>query len=137
VDLSTRFYPGNEEGFVAQVKELLSASDRPTALIVGGEAMARWVSTIAMEMGLSIPGDLDMSYLSEGRGGIETLPCSYVEPQTPMLQIVTQAIEMLWDLSQGIALKEHTVMVPVSLHGARCSGCGGNGEHGGERRDVP
>lgn len=117
VSLHTRFYPGNEDGFVAQVKDLLSMPNRPSAVVVGGEAMAKWVGTIAADLGLSIPDQLDMSYLSEGCAGIDRLPCPHVEPQKPVLQIVTQAVEMLWQLSQGIALKEHAVMVPVSLHG--------------------
>jgi DNA-binding LacI/PurR family transcriptional regulator len=117
VALHTRFYPGSEEGFVVQVKNLLSMPNRPSAVIVGGEAMAKWVGTIAADLGLSIPDQLDMSYVSEGCAGIDRLSCPRVEPQKPVLQIVTQAVEMLWQLSQGIALKEDTVMVPVSLHG--------------------
>ena len=136
VALSTRFYPGSEDGFVAQLKELLLMPDRPTAVIVGGEMTAKWVSAVAANLGLSIPGQLDMSYLSENRAGIEILSCPYVEPQKSALQILAQAMEMLWQLSQGITLKEHTVVVPVSLHGTHGSGYGGNGEKGTPQRSV-
>ena len=135
VALSTHFYLGNEDAFVAQMKELLSEPDRPTALIAGSETMAKWVSTIAADLGLSIPGELDVCYVGEGHGGIETLPCPYAESQKSVIQILTQAMEMLWQLSQGIPLKEHTVLVPVSLHGMG-TGYGGNGEKGTGGKNV-
>jgi DNA-binding LacI/PurR family transcriptional regulator len=121
VALATRAYPGNEDGnedvFVAQVKELLSRADRPTALITQGAAIAGWVSRIAAEMGLPVPEQLDMAYLGEGWAHSETLPdCPYVEPQKSAPQILTRAVEMLRQLAQGIPLEQHTVTVPVRLH---------------------
>jgi DNA-binding LacI/PurR family transcriptional regulator len=136
VALSTHSYLGSDAGFAAQVRQLLSAPDRPSGLILGSEVMAKWVRTIVADLGFSIPGQLDMCYLSESRVGIEGLPCPYVEPQMPVLQILTQAMEMLWQLSQGIALEKNTVIVPVSLHGTCCSSHGGNGEKRIQQRNV-
>lgn len=136
VALSAHTNLGSDDAFAAQVKGLLSAPDRPSGLIFGSEVMAKRASTMATDLGFSIPGQLDMCYLSESRAGIEGLPCPYVEPQMPVVQILTQAMEMLWQLSQGIALKERNVTVPVSLHGTGRSSHEGNGEKRAQQRNV-
>jgi LacI family transcriptional regulator len=116
-DLTARFYPGNEQGFSAQVKGLLSMPNRPSAIIVGSEKMLRLVSTAAGDLGLSIPGQLDISYLSESSSVAKTLSCPCVQPQQSVDQMLGQVVEMLWQHAHGIPLSENTVTIPVSLQG--------------------
>jgi DNA-binding LacI/PurR family transcriptional regulator/DNA-binding transcriptional regulator YhcF (GntR family) len=116
-DLLPRFYPGNQEGFTAQLKSLLSMPDRPSAIIAGSKSVASWIVAIAEEMGLSIPGQLDIGYLSETGDAIANLACPRVQPEQVADGILVQAVDMLWRKTQGIALDEPTVQIPVAIQG--------------------
>ncbi len=120
-NLVARFYPGSKEAFVAQAKDLLSIPNRPNAVIVQGDTVARWLNTIAADLGLSIPGQLEIGYVSKLAANAEPSfgPCVY--PQEPYDHIAARVVEMLWRRSQNIPLEENNVLVPVSVSAAGCS----------------
>jgi DNA-binding LacI/PurR family transcriptional regulator/DNA-binding transcriptional regulator YhcF (GntR family) len=115
-DLVARFYPGSKEGFMAQVRDLLSMPDRPSGVITDG-ACVDWVNAAATELGLSIPEQLDICYLSYMRGVAGPLACPHLEPQESPDQVFTRVVEMLWRRSQGMPMEENNVVIPVSVQG--------------------
>ena len=110
--LVAKFYPGNDEAFAAMVKELLTSPNRPTALIGGGGAIAELASTIASDLGILVPEQLEISRLIfEDK---PKLSCPCVKPMRSRDEIITQVLDMLSRRLQGKPLEEHTVMVPIA-----------------------
>jgi DNA-binding LacI/PurR family transcriptional regulator len=111
--LVMKFYPGSDKGFAAEARSVLAAPDHPTALLTQSETSAKWLSSFAAELGLSVPGDLDVSCVATESEGPVHCPC--VRPQHSVDEIIAQAVEMLWRVMESVPLEEHTVAIPVSL----------------------
>ena len=107
-NLVARFYPGSKEAFTAQAKDLLSTPNRPTAVVVQGDTAARWLSAIAADLGLAIPGQLEIGYMSKLVANAEPPVGLCVYPQEPDDHIAARVVELLWRRLQNIPLEKIT-----------------------------
>ncbi|MGK4455572.1 substrate-binding domain-containing protein, partial [Klebsiella pneumoniae] len=73
---------------------MLTAPDRPTGIVCGGPAIAMFVKSTAMSLGLTIPDDIsviaydDPIYLAMAYPPITTV-------RQPLLEMATKAVELL------------------------------------------
>jgi DNA-binding LacI/PurR family transcriptional regulator len=121
--LAARFYPGSEEGLRAQVRELLAKPSRPTALIVSDATTASWAREVAAELGLSVPGDLEIGYLhlTDGDSTSDLEHCPHAYPRESLERMFAQAVEMLWRRLEGVPQVSHNVSLPISIRGGNSS----------------
>lgn len=92
--------------------QLLTSIDRPTAVFCGGPAIAMFVKSTALGLGLSLPDDLsivaydDPVYLAMAYPPITTI-------RQPLLDMAAKAVEVLVERSQKTSFRaEHILLDP-------------------------
>jgi DNA-binding LacI/PurR family transcriptional regulator len=113
--LVMRIYPGDHDALRVQVRDLLSREERPTAVIAGSPRFVPAVESVAGELKLSIPRQLDVVCASQSTPDAEALPYTHVQPQMPFAKVAEAVADMLKRLSDGIPLERSHVVVPVEL----------------------
>lgn len=99
---------------LAPVREMLSLSDRPTALFAANDLSAIGAMETAAEMGLKIPTDLSIVGFDNIPESTRTAPPLTTIHQ-PIQEMGARAIEMLIDLIEGNETGEKHIRLPTSL----------------------
>jgi LacI family transcriptional regulator len=103
-----------KESTLEPARELLSRTDRPTAIFAANDLSAIATIEVARDLGLSVPGDLSVI-------GFDDIPESaQIDPplttvHQPIQQMGAAAIEMLTALLDGSPVDEPHVRLPTSL----------------------
>jgi LacI family transcriptional regulator len=103
-----------KESTLEPARELLSRSDRPSAIFAANDLSAIATIEVARDLGLSVPGDLSVI-------GFDDIPESaQIDPplttvHQPIQQMGAAAIEMLTALLDGSPVDEPHVRLPTSL----------------------
>lgn len=113
--LTVRIFPRNADAFRSQVRELLQQNDRVTGLICSTARLVAPVLSLADELGLRVPRDLEVVYHGQPAGSTEeSLP--HVETQIPFSGIAELVANRLADISEKRDIEEKQVVVPVRMH---------------------
>lgn len=99
---------------VAPVREVLSLSDRPTALFAANDLSAIGAMETAIYMGLNIPADLSIVGFDNIPESTRTMP-SLTTIHQPIQEMGARGISMLVDLIEGKEASEKHVRLPTSL----------------------
>jgi alanine racemase len=113
--LTVRIYPHDFEAFRAQVRELLERTDRPTGIICGTDRLVGVVESVASSLELKMGRDLDLVFQGQSTPAVERLPYAHAQPRLTFKQIANTVAEMLKTLSEGGALEQDRVIIPVEL----------------------
>jgi DNA-binding LacI/PurR family transcriptional regulator len=113
--LTVRIYPHDFEAFRAQVRELLERPDRPTGIICGTDRLVGIVESVASSLELRIGRDVELVFQGQSTPAVERLPYVHAQPQLTFKQIANTVADMLRTLSEGGALEQDRVIVPVEL----------------------
>jgi DNA-binding LacI/PurR family transcriptional regulator len=119
--LTVRIFPRDFNAFRAQVKELLSRSDRPDGVICGTSRLVGEVVAVAESIGLAVPGQLDIAYYGEPTSIFEA-SLAHVEMTAPFNQVASMLAETLKRLAAGQVPEHRNVVIPVQLVAARGNG---------------
>ncbi len=99
-------------------KDLLTGENRPTGIITRGSYQAGAIVSVATELGLRVPDDVEIAFDHQD----ETTPCSdvssctRVEPKWSFKDIAAKIGDILQELSQSIPAQPYRVVIPVELH---------------------
>ncbi|MHC4995440.1 MAG: substrate-binding domain-containing protein, partial [Planctomycetota bacterium] len=113
--LTIRSLVWESQAFEDAVRHLLSSDERPTGLICRDRFAAESVARVAAELGLNVPGDLELVYDgTDGTARVDTPP-SCVRAEVEMDDQVRQVTEMLKKIMDGEGLDERHVVIPVRI----------------------
>ena len=113
--LTVRIYPHDFEAFRAQVRELLERPDRPTGIICGTDRLVGVVESVASNLELRLPRDVELVFQGQSTPAVERLPYVHAQPRVTFKQIAELVANMLRTLSDGKSLEQERVIVPVEL----------------------
>jgi LacI family transcriptional regulator len=113
--LVVRPYPREVEAFHSQLRQLLRRDDRPTSVICGSARFIAAVQTVASELNLKLPADLELAFESQATPDAEGLPHAHVRPTLSFESTANLLAGMLSQLSEGQVLEKSRVVVPVEL----------------------
>jgi DNA-binding LacI/PurR family transcriptional regulator len=113
--LVVRIYPKDYEAFRAQVAELLRREDRPTAAICGSHRFTAAIESVAGELNLRVPRDLELAFESQATADADRLPYVHVQPEMSFEQVAGMVARMLRELSDGARPASRRVVIPVVL----------------------
>ncbi len=113
--------PRSTNSFEAAMRHLLGLPDRPTALMTVGSRAAEMATSIAEQLGLAVPDDIEIVF-RDTTAPDARLPHAHVRPTWEFERIVKSAATMLDRLSRGLPLDEQNVVVPVELHAGHGDG---------------
>ncbi len=110
------FSPGSQYAHLP-ARELLEASDRPTAIIARSHALADTVFNTASDLGLSVPKDLEIVVQNfpplPWQQSI-SYPC--VQAHTTYRNIVAKIAQILDDIGHGKTPEPLHTTIPVEMH---------------------
>ena len=116
--LVQRLVSPDSEAFQAAIRDVLCASDRPTAVITRTSIHATTVRDVAVRTGLRVPDDLEIVFTDHApiiaRMNASHFP--HVEPRPPFSQIAAAIGEMLERLAKNEPLPSRQIVVPVEFH---------------------
>ncbi|MCC7083483.1 MAG: substrate-binding domain-containing protein [Pirellulales bacterium] len=108
------------EAYRATAKELMARSDRPTAIFTRGGLQAAALASIASDVGLDVPDDLEIIF---EHGTHDQTVHHFDVKQYPRVESTLSYVEtaamigkMLKEMSAGMPPKAHRVLIPVTLH---------------------
>lgn len=102
-----------EYGYEA-AKRMLSAPDRPTAIMAADDLLIMGAAKAAEELGLSIPGDLSIaSAVKNGWGDLLPIPLTYIDTQFEKLGGISAAY--IIDQISGEPTQQLRCVLPVQL----------------------
>ena len=106
----------------AQVIEMLSMSDRPTAIAAKLPQWADDIAAIVNEQGLRVPEDVEIVFkgFPSGEAGKNAFP--HVCPNISFREFAAIAGRMLAAVRRKEPLSEKTVVIPYGMHLAQKSG---------------
>ncbi len=113
--LTVRIFPRAFDAFRAQVREVLAAPERPTAIICGLERLAGVVVNVADSLGLSLPNDVEVVFHTQTIAGAEQLPFVHTEPKESFFEISERVADMLERQADGRKLEQERVVIEVRL----------------------
>ena len=106
------------DAFHATTKELLTRVDRPTAIITRGGIQAGEVASVAAELELSMPDDLEIALDNE----VQTMPhidlTSFprVVPKWSFVDIAAAIGKVLRKIAEDASSRPQRIVVPVEFH---------------------
>jgi DNA-binding LacI/PurR family transcriptional regulator len=106
------------DGLRAMAKELLAASDHPTAVITRGCYTAEAVASAASSLGLSVPNDLEIAFdhADDATPCLDIAAYPRVEPTMSFTEIAAMIGKILRELSEGIPGHSQRVLIPAKFH---------------------
>lgn len=106
------------DAFRATAKQLLARADRPTAVITRGGVQASETAAAAFDLGLSVPGDLEIALDHEVQNvpSIDLTPFPRVEPQWTFEDIAASIGKLLKEINEGLITEPRHIVVPVEFH---------------------
>ncbi len=114
--LLLRIFPQDFDGFHSQIREMLQRDDRPTGIMCASDRLVSAVAFAAREMGLKIPGDLELVFESQSAPSEALGKYPYVKPRLSFYEIARTVARMLNQVSNRIPLENKRVVIPVELH---------------------
>jgi len=115
--LVMRIFPQDLDAFRAQVKELLRHDDRPTGIICASDRLVSMIASFIEEVGLAIPGDIELTFQSQSTPGPALLRFPYVRPKPSTTEVAQTVAGMLDQLRRSRQpLEKKQVVIPVELH---------------------
>jgi DNA-binding LacI/PurR family transcriptional regulator len=122
--LIQRLVRSDIEALRATARELLEDPGRPTAIITRGSIQVDLIASVAKELALAVPDDLEIVFDHED----QTLPridmsmYPHVEPQMSFVEIAETIGNIVKEMSEGIVGSPRRVMIPVAFHEPAHSG---------------
>lgn len=103
-----------QEGAAEPARELLSLPERPTAVFAANDLSAIGTLDVALELGLSVPGDLSVvGFDNVPESALTTPPLTTVSQ--PMQRMGSEAVTLLIQLMSGAEPSRTHVRLPVEL----------------------
>jgi len=119
--LLMRIFPQDFDGFQTQIKEMLQRKDRPTGIICASDRLVGAVAGSLRELGLSIPGNLELVFESQSTPSESLSKYPYVKPKLSFYEIAKTVAGMLKRIVDRESLENKRVIVPVELHSNRAT----------------
>lgn len=117
--LVQRLVPNSIEALQATARDLFEDSGHPTGIITHGSEQALAVVSVASDLGLAVPDDVEIVFDHEDQTmpRIDVTPYPHVLPKLPFVDIAETIGKMLKEMSDGGAKRARRVLIPVELHG--------------------
>ena len=115
--LAMRIVPDDPKHSLAVVRQLLQADNRPSSLIVRGTSVIEAADRVLSDMGLKVPGDMEVVYQSSEAESEKSPRHPHIMPQCEMEEIARTLGRMLKQQVDGPAPTRAKVVIPVELRG--------------------
>lgn len=116
--LMHRLFRNDLQALQSAAKELLEGPSSPTAVITRGSIQAQVIASVAMGLGLVVPGNLEIVFDHEDQTAPHVNMASYprVEPQMSFVDIAAKIGAVLKEVSEGASFPPKRVLIPVEFH---------------------
>lgn len=115
--LIPRLIQNDLEALRAIARELFEGPDRPTAVITRGIAQLDVVTSVAADVGLAVPKDLEIVFdHDQTTPRLDTPPYPWVQPTLSFTEITAMIGKILKELASGIPSTAKRVVIPMELH---------------------
>ena len=106
------------DAFRATTKELLARADRPTAVITRGGVQASNVASVAADLGLSVPDDLEIALDNEAQttSHIDLTSFPRVASEWSFVDIAGTIGKLLKEIAEDAPSSSQRIAVPVEFH---------------------
>jgi DNA-binding LacI/PurR family transcriptional regulator len=104
--------------FRAIAKELLQQSNRPKAIVTQGSVQAHIIASVASDLGLAIPDDLDLAFEHECQTAPSdnSLPYPQVRYTLSYTETAAKIGVILKELSNGMVQPPRHIVIPVEFY---------------------